>query len=311
MADIEPIQTRLLHIVRIPSSGLPTRPAKEPLALAQVFAESFGQMGLQAGDMIGKENRRAQYAVSRVHARTALRWRLDEWAPAALVTGVPSCASMGADGTLVSQMAERPPSGTARAYTPSCRGRFGGCSTPRGLPGTTRPRFALQASSGGGGCGQTTSRFPKGSRTKSSRSRGNQANTQARMAGKKRCPKVVALGACINAQSAEHECAFIPTIGQWLPMPIMEHPLCIIPLIERVGIPAIMGQRHQSGKSALERSRNTRSPLTNRRSKPRSPRANGTRLRGNIAISLAASGNTAKMGLLFGKLLANANILPV
>ena len=133
MADIEPIQTRLLHIVRIPSSGLPTRPAKEPLALAQVFAESFGQMGLQAGDMIGKENRRAQYAVSRVHARTALRWRLDEWAPAALVTGVPSCASMGADGTLVSQMAERPPSGTARAYTPSCRGRFGGCSTPRGL----------------------------------------------------------------------------------------------------------------------------------------------------------------------------------
>ena len=93
------------------------------------------------------ENRRAQRAFSRVHARTALRWRLDEWAPAALVTGVPSCAPMGADGTLVSQMAERPPSGTARAYTPSCRGRFGGCSTPRGLPGTTRPRFALQASS--------------------------------------------------------------------------------------------------------------------------------------------------------------------
>jgi len=46
-------------------------------------------------------------------------------------------------------LTRRPPCGTARAYTPSCRGRFGGCSTPRGLPGTTRPRFALQASSVG------------------------------------------------------------------------------------------------------------------------------------------------------------------
>ena len=53
----------------------------------------------------------------------------------------------GADGTLVSQMAGRPPCGTARACAPSLRGRFGGCSTPRGLPGTTRPRFALQARS--------------------------------------------------------------------------------------------------------------------------------------------------------------------
>ncbi|MEL5849658.1 MAG: hypothetical protein U7M05_09875, partial [Candidatus Igneacidithiobacillus chanchocoensis] len=32
---------------------------------------------------------------------------------------------------------------------PAFGGRFGGCSTPRVLPGTTRPRFALQASSGG------------------------------------------------------------------------------------------------------------------------------------------------------------------
>ena len=44
-------------------------------------------------------------------------------------------------------LTRRPPCGTARAYTPSCRGRFGGCSTPRGLPGTTRPSFALPASS--------------------------------------------------------------------------------------------------------------------------------------------------------------------
>ena len=48
-------------------------------------------------------------------------------------------------------MTGRPPCGTARAYTPSCRGRFGGCSTPRvrgllalaSLLGEQRQRLAL------------------------------------------------------------------------------------------------------------------------------------------------------------------------
>ena len=49
-----------------------------------------------------KENRRAQDAFSRVHARSALRWRLDEWAQDVLVTGAPSRPRWGADDTLVS-----------------------------------------------------------------------------------------------------------------------------------------------------------------------------------------------------------------
>ena len=179
----------------------------------------------------------------------------------------------------------------------------------RGSPSSGREALVFRATQirrrtreSGGECAQTTSRFQQGTQTKPCSSRANQASTKVRMAGKNNCPKVVPLGACAKAQSAEQEWALIPAIGQWLPIPIIEHPSRIIPLIERIGIPAIMGQRHQSGKIALERSRNTRSPLTNRRSEPRSPRANGTRLRGNIAISLAASGNTARMGLLFGNL---------
>ncbi len=63
-------------------------------------------------------------AFSRVHARTALRWRLDDRPRPSRSARVSSRPRWGADDTRLSRVTGRPLCGTARAYTPSLRRLF-------------------------------------------------------------------------------------------------------------------------------------------------------------------------------------------
>lgn len=85
---------------------------------------------MEMGECDGKgENRRAQVPPFRANGLALAIGRMGPGCPGHRRTVTPSL------GRNRLPLTRRSPCGTARAYTPSCRSRFGGCSTPRACQG--------------------------------------------------------------------------------------------------------------------------------------------------------------------------------